>query len=669
MKRYIFILLAVSLFSCSKKENSNLKASFPYDEYNKLLGKQKKKFLDSLYKDVATVPNNEQGVKYLFDLSTEYYYINDFAKSLKISRDLLEIAIDKSDTLNIAKSYSFIGDTYAQDHKDSAYFYYQKAEKLYQIIGNDEHMGKMSFNKAYVLFYEGNYLQSEIELSKALQLLKSNSNHELLYTVYNLMGCNLENLEDYEAALDYFEQAKNQLKMAHEAGINYNSYSNCDVAISINMANIYDKTHQYEKSITTIKPLITKELEDKWPNDYSIALGNLGYSMMKKGDLQGVEPMLYKSLNASIKHGNQTTTFYKLITLGEYYLTVKDTAKSLQFLKKALFLGKRIKANSEIKLIYELLAKAEPHQESYYKEKIIHLSDSLAVVQRKTNNKYARIAYETSEIEDRNKVLSKNNLYLLIGSVISVVLFTVILVLRYWRNKKKEFEYERQLQEANVELFDLMQHYQVDLNQTKAIEQNRISKELHDSVMNKLLGVHLVLKTLNESDESDIKAKRKKYIEEIHTIENEIREITHDLRTEEIEAHFNFKELLLNCIQQANEMGATRFNLDCDPMIDWESVSGLIKITIYRIIQEAISNASKYAEASECKVVISLEDNQTIDLSIHDNGKGFDRNGIKSQGIGLKNMKERAEKVNAHLSITTQLGAGTKIQCSFKIGE
>ena len=44
MKRYIFILLAVSLFSCSKKENSNLKASFPYDEYNKLLGKQKKNF-------------------------------------------------------------------------------------------------------------------------------------------------------------------------------------------------------------------------------------------------------------------------------------------------------------------------------------------------------------------------------------------------------------------------------------------------------------------------------------------------------------------------------------------------------------------------------------------------------------------------------------------------
>jgi signal transduction histidine kinase len=40
---------------------------------------------------------------------------------------------------------------------------------------------------------------------------------------------------------------------------------------------------------------------------------------------------------------------------------------------------------------------------------------------------------------------------------------------------------------------------------------------------------------------------------------------------------------------------------------------------------------------------------------------------MKNLGIGLKNMKERAEKINSHLSITTQLGVGTQIQCSFKI--
>jgi signal transduction histidine kinase len=88
---------------------------------------------------------------------------------------------------------------------------------------------------------------------------------------------------------------------------------------------------------------------------------------------------------------------------------------------------------------------------------------------------------------------------------------------------------------------------------------------------------------------------------------------------------------------------------------------------LYRIIQEALSNVTKYAEASECKVVIVLRDKQTIDLSIHDNGKGFDKKAIKTHGIGLRNMKERAEKVHSNLIITTQLGVGTQIQCSFKI--
>jgi tetratricopeptide (TPR) repeat protein len=310
MKKIIFVLFIISLSSCYNKDNKSSKTiAFPYNEYNQLLGKQKKQFLDSLYKVVETVPNNEQGVKYLFDLSTEYYYINDFPKSLKISRDLLEIAKDKSDTLNIAKAYSFIGDTYDQNHKDSAYFYYQKAQKLFQIIGNEENVGKMIFNKAYILFYEGNYLQSEIELSNALQLLKSNSNHQLLYTVYNLMGCNLENLGDYKTALEYFKQAKNQLNMARQSGIDYNGYSNCDVAIASNIANMYDKMHKYGKSIAILKPLLKKEIENRWPNDYAIVLGNLGSSMMKNGNLSGVESMLYKSFNISLQHGNQTTYY------------------------------------------------------------------------------------------------------------------------------------------------------------------------------------------------------------------------------------------------------------------------------------------------------------------------------------------------------------------------
>ena len=654
--------------SCSKKENKSSKTIvFPYNEYNQLLGKQKKQFLDSLYKVVETVPNNEQGVKYLFDLSSEYYYINESSKSFKVSEQILKKR-KSNDSLSLAKAYYYMGDSYEVSHRDSAFFYYLKAEKIYRLLNNNRMIAKMQFNKAYLLFFEGNYIESEILVSNALNLLKEkNSDKRLIFESYNLLGANFDKLEEYDSSLKYYMLAKNLLKDSKLENKNIDRQNNLSLQIVVNIANILEKKLKFTQAKNELKQLVKNEYKKKWPLSYATVIGNLGCVEMKLGNLKSAEQLLKTALNISQANGNDLNIVYKLNNLGDYYTLKKDTLKSVYYLKKTLKIAEKIQSIENIKNALKSLAKLDPENNTYYYEKYIYFNDSLAKTQRKINNKYARIAYETSVIEDENKILTKNNLYLLISSFILIVLFIGILVFRYWKNKRKELEFQSQLQSAEIELFELMQQYQIDLNHTKVIEQNRISKELHDSVTNKLLGVHLVLKTLNESNEIDIKEKRKKYIEEIHAIENEIREITHDLRTEEIDPHFDFKMLLLNCIQQADEMGTTRFNLDCNPMIDWESVSGLIKITLYRIIQEALSNVSKYAEASECQVVISIKDKQTIDLLISDNGRGFDKNTIITQGIGLKNMKERAEKVKSNLSITTQLGEGTQIQCSFTI--
>ena len=92
----------------------------------------------------------------------------------------------------------------------------------------------------------------------------------------------------------------------------------------------------------------------------------------------------------------------------------------------------------------------------------------------------------------------------------------------------------------------------------------------------------------------------------------------------------------------------------------------LIKITIYRIVQEAISNVAKYAEANECWIAISKGSTTGLVLTISDDGMGFDTTLI-SQGIGLKNMKARALLVKADLTIHSIHQQGTKIECRFSI--
>lgn len=663
MKIIASILLSILLYSCSKKAELNLTTTIiGTKKFESLNRNSKIIFLDSLSKNLEKLPSDSTSINFLFDLSTEYYFLNENSKSLLVSFNALERSNKISDTLSIAKSYNYIGDAFEHEYKDSAYFYYQKAEKLYQFIGNDELRAKMLFNKSYILFFEGNYVESEILLSNALQLLKSGSNHELNYTVYNLMGCNLEKLDDYDTSLKYFNAAKSELAKLNHNDLSEHRLNDYEVTLSINTANIYDKKHDYDKSIQELKDLISNKISPKSPKNYVIALGNLGYSKMKSGNLEGVELLFKRALNLAYNSKNDTDIINKLIYLGEYYLKVKDTTKSRDYLNRALVLGNKIKASNELKLVYDLLSKAEPQRDSYYKGKIIRLTDSLAIVQRKNRNKYARIEYETAVVEDANKELSSKNLYLIVG----VVVLVGALGIRYLIGQRKEIAYQKRLQVAEQELFDLMQTSQIELNGAREEEQNRISRELHDNVMNKLYGTRLHLGLLNTSTSPDAQEKRSEHIDELQTIENEIRAISHDLHTDTVASHFDYPVLLATCVQKAGINGSTLFAFESAPEIDWDSISGLIKITIYRIVQEALFNVTKYADATECTVTLSQPEPTSLLLTISDNGKGFDSTS-STTGIGLTNMKERARLVKADFQIQSAPGQGTRIECKFVV--
>ena len=655
--------MSILLYSCSKKAELNLTPTIiGTKKFESLNHNSKIIFLDSLSKNLEKLPSDSTSINFLFDLSTEYYFLNENSKSLLVSFNALERSNKISDTLSIAKSYNYIGDAFEQEYKDSAYFYYQKAEKLYQLIGNDELRAKMLFNKSYILFFEGNYVESEILLSNALQFLKSGSNHELNYTVYNLMGCNLEKLDDYDASLKYFNAAKSELAKLNHNDLSEHRLNDYEVTLSINTANIYDKKHDYDKSIQELKDLISNKISPTSPKNYVIALGNLGYSKMKSGNLEGVELLFKRALNLAYNNKNDTDIINKLIYLGEYYLIKKDTTKSLDYLNRALVLGHKINATNELKLVYDLLSKAEPQRDSYYKGKIIRLTDSLAVVQRKNRNKYARIEYETAVVEDANKELSSKNLYLIFG----VVILVAALGVRYVIGQRKEIAYRKQLQAAELELFDLMRSSQVALNSAREEEQNRISRELHDNVMNKLYGTRLQLGMLNSPSIPDVEVKRLEQIDILQTIEQDIRAISHDLHTDVVSSHFDYPVLLAQYVQQLSATTQTNLHLDCAAGIDWESVSGLVKITLYRMVQEALSNVVKYAVATDCRITISQLDANTLLLTVRDTGKGFDL-ATTSSGIGLKNMRDRARLVKADFRIESEIGQGTRIECKFVI--
>ena len=660
-----FCLLLI--ISCKQDNVSSLNPNlFQRDDYKKSKTELKIQYLDSLERITNQISNDSILRSFLFELSAEYYYQNNNKKSAAVCKKILRLSTTAKDTFSIAKAYSYIGDTYEVSKKDSAYYYYQKSEKLYRILNNKDFVGKMLFKKAYILFFEGNYTESEAQVSKALFYLKNSKDAEMLYTSYSLLGLNFEKLEEYQDALKYQIQAKTLLNDIVGSNSDLEKKYLYSIVSSINISNIYEKTNRYEQSINVLKSLLTPELKKKSLSNYIFVLGNLGYSKMKSGIIKGTDNYFKEALYLSKENDFKNNIVYQLKNLGEYYSIIKDSARSTSYLKQSLQLAEKLKMGEEIKKSLQLLSKIDTQNAAIYDKMYIVISDSLAKAQRINRNKYARIEYETSVVEDENKLLSAKNTYILIGSLLVIFALVFVIVYRYIKSQKREIEFRKAQQKAEEEIFDLLKEYQLKLSIAKEVEQNRISKELHDSVMNKLYGARMQLGILNDSDVKEVKEKRLIYVDLLQDIEQEIRTISHDLQSEIIDNQFDYIPLLSNLIQLQNEIGTTLFSFEVDPNIDWDAIDSLVKITIFRIVQESLLNVTKHAKATVCNVSVSLEANHLI-LLIKDDGVGFDVNATK-QGIGLNNIQERVKTIKAALEISSTSNEGTSIKLKAKIG-
>ena len=90
-----------------------------------------------------------------------------------------------------------------------------------------------------------------------------------------------------------------------------------------------------------------------------------------------------------------------------------------------------------------------------------------------------------------------------------------------------------------------------------------------------------------------------------------------------------------------------------------------IGFEFYRIVQEAVSNAVKYADASIIQVILTLEENK-LSVFIGDDGKGFDMY-KKVKGIGLRTILQRAETIEAKVELNSVSCKGTNIEVTVRI--
>ncbi|WP_396153057.1 sensor histidine kinase, partial [Flavobacterium sp.] len=252
--------------------------------------------------------------------------------------------------------------------------------------------------------------------------------------------------------------------------------------------------------------------------------------------------------------------------------------------------------------------------------------------------------------------------------ILVLVLFSggLLLIILWQRNKQKQLVLINNQQKASEEIYQLLLDQQIKFDEGREKEKKRIARELHDGVMNKLAGIRFNLFKLENKQDSATIEDCLQHVSELHHVEKEIRSIAHDLNMD-IFSPKNDYSALIETLAKENDTYDFDLILEMDKAIEWHSISSIIKMNCYRILQESFSNIVKHAEPQKVEVRFS-ELNGILKLEITDDGVGFDLESQK-RGLGIKNILERAQSMKARCHIKSETGKGTTIRIEIPLEE
>ena len=217
--------------------------------------------------------------------------------------------------------------------------------------------------------------------------------------------------------------------------------------------------------------------------------------------------------------------------------------------------------------------------------------------------------------------------------------------------------FDNDQQKANEKIYLMTLKQQEKLENEKIKERNRISEELHDGVLGKLFGTRMNLGFLAIDGDKKTLKQHRFYLDELQTIEKEIRNVSHELSDNIGSSLINFSTLIKEVLKTNSKLGGYKFKID--ESIDWQQIDQINKVNLYRIIQEAIQNITKHASAKKVNLFFNIEDDKLI-VEIKDDGVGFD-NTQKRKGIGMKNMTSRVKKIKGTFKILSNSDNGTHL--------
>lgn len=622
------------------------------------------KGLDSLLRAVQTAKEDENKVLLLIQIGQEFensnlekaksYYLQARALGQKINYPLIEVkfisnytfalnmqgrfdsslmlnlrgieeAIKLGDQLQLAKAYFNTGTSYHyMSDYESAIEFYHKGLRLFEQLNDRAFMAQANDILQALYTSMKQYDRAKTHGKAAVEEFRLLNDPKMLaYSLINL-GVTYGRIKQNDSALVCYSEAGTIAENINDEVL--------QATADLNVGDIFLLQKKWDQSKVYFESAIQKAQRNELSETESAALRGISNYYIQTGNFE-----------LALEHAE------KALAVSQNYHLSQQKAYNLNQLASLAYLSKDVLKAQDYETRSKLLS------DSLWNEQILH---STVNTEKKfeLDKKNNQIALQTEKLKIRAII---NNL--LIGGIIVLLVISVLSYRNYRQRKKIQ---EQRIKELETEKQLLVTQ---SLLKGQEEERSRIAKDLHDGLGGLLSGVKLQLGAMKGNliltEENGVAFNR--VLNNLEESISEMRRVAHNMMPETL-LKLGLEQALLDYSNGLSQ--EQNFTIQCEFIGMEERIDNSTEVVIYRIVQELINNAVKHSEATSILVQLIRHDDEHLNITVEDNGIGFNPNEFGAQSAGLRNIAFRVKYLNGKMDIQSELGAGTSIyiECEIK---
>lgn len=542
--------------------------------------------------------------------------------------------------------------------------YYERALYLADSLNDHRLQANVYELLGLVNYYKGDYESSVSNNLKAIDFFESIQLKSRAGNVYSTLGHQMKG-RDLPKAMNYMRKGISLQRAERDTFRLAGSYNNFGWLHQLNH-NLDSALFYYNQGLK-----ITTDLKDSIGMPYS--LNSVAGVYLERKQFEKAKALYDHAFSIRKIRNDKNGMSENYQFYGDLYFAQNTYRKAIFNYKKSLDLGVEIKYTnicfqnaSQLAICFEKINQLDSalyyQKESYkYKDQLLNETTNKTIasleIQFESEKNEKEIAQQKVRITQQEQETKQLN-YLLfgLGALLLFALFIGNLLLKQQKLKQEKLKEENRLKdEISKEQIKNKLHE----------ERLRISRDLHDNIGSQLTFITSSMDNLKFiSKEEKVNDKLDGLTDFTRDTITQLRDTIWAMNKGQITLD-DFQGRLFNFIIGARN-SSVNTSIEFDQNIESKSLAFSAEqgINLFRMVQESINNAIKYAMSSNIRIHM-IEENGMIKLSIIDDGVGFNKTEIK-YGNGIKNMTYRANEINANFQITSSKERGTQIEISIK---